>query len=362
MTSPTNTTSINQLLRRHSRERLFVKPIRWTNRQIELLGCQFIARRLSRWPTQPFSYQASLPPSATSSSGSSGADDDLEGDEWRAAYGYCNFDKPIEHAQKMTQGQGAVSRRTAVIKLLDYGILRPDLKRQSVHFCFDGTRFSIPIPCLVFSRLRPRRLAMGSDETAVPPFPLVIWFDHGPYVGSLRRNIYPERRKNAPVAALHKIHLRRITPAAYYRDPYIVAALIALAQAQKHWEEKYHPGVVSEVFTTRLILSYSENQETVHLYMADVSAAFLDKLAHPDEFETTSSSLQVFCDEIKSRPAKTFRERLLQRLSLAEETEVEGDEQLDKMQGIKRKRSNDDEENMPGPSDQRSETSPVVPQ
>lgn len=75
----------------------------------------------------------------------------------------------------------------------------------------------------------------------------------------------------------------------------------------------------------------------MQLYMADVSAAFLDKLAHPHEYKTVTP-LQVFHDEMRIRPKKYLRERLLQRMFLADTEGL----QMDKRRGIKRKMSEDE--------------------
>lgn len=88
---------------------------------------------------------------------------------------------------------------------------------------------------------------------------------------------------------------------------------------------------------TRLVLSDAENKKTVQLYMADVSAAFLDKLEHPES--KTNISLQVFRDEVNSKPTESLRGRLLQRMFLTEETEGV---QIDEERGIKRSRSEDE--------------------
>jgi len=49
LSSPSRSTpepsSINDILRRHSRSRLYVYPIQWTSDQLELLECRFLAKR-----------------------------------------------------------------------------------------------------------------------------------------------------------------------------------------------------------------------------------------------------------------------------------------------------------------------------
>ena len=124
--------------------------------------------------------------------------------------------------------------------------------RETLDLCYDRKRFRIPIPCLLFGRRRPHRLAhpsrtpplpssvsrkaLPATET-VPLFPLVLWLDRGPHITGVRRKRFESpRRRNPPVSTLRRIWLRRITPPDPYQDPYIVAALIALAQAQWDWQ------------------------------------------------------------------------------------------------------------------------------
>ena len=45
--------SLNDLLRRHCRDRLYVQPLHWTAQHLQLLGCRFVCHR--RTP-QPESY------------------------------------------------------------------------------------------------------------------------------------------------------------------------------------------------------------------------------------------------------------------------------------------------------------------
>lgn len=46
--APPEPLSINGILRQHSRSRLFVKPLRWKQLQLELLGCRFAFRKAGK--------------------------------------------------------------------------------------------------------------------------------------------------------------------------------------------------------------------------------------------------------------------------------------------------------------------------
>ena len=60
--------SLNDLLRRHCRDRLYVPPLHWSAKHLELLKCQFVPRRHTPKPAN--STQARLtPPSESEQSG-----------------------------------------------------------------------------------------------------------------------------------------------------------------------------------------------------------------------------------------------------------------------------------------------------
>ena len=73
--------------------------------------------------------------------------------------------------------------------------------------------------------------------------------------------------------------------------------------------------------------------------MAEAPALFLDKLARPGVEPETASTLQIIRDEVKSKPVRSLRTRLLQAvLLLAGKT---GDEE---QRGAKRKRAGGEED------------------
>jgi hypothetical protein len=56
--------SLNDLLRRHCRDRLYVPPLRWTAQHVQLLECRFVPR--PRTPQLASSTQARLTPQSES--------------------------------------------------------------------------------------------------------------------------------------------------------------------------------------------------------------------------------------------------------------------------------------------------------
>jgi hypothetical protein len=64
VSQPPQPLSLNDLLRRHRHDRLYVKPLHWTAQHLQLLKCRFVHRRRTPQPTS--STQGGLAPSSES--------------------------------------------------------------------------------------------------------------------------------------------------------------------------------------------------------------------------------------------------------------------------------------------------------
>ena len=71
---------------------------------------------------------------------------------------------------------------------------------------------------------------------------MVAWLDRGPHITAARkRRLHSDwwsRWKNPPVARLCETRLKQMTPDDKMCEPYVVATLIAMAQAQRKWEDR----------------------------------------------------------------------------------------------------------------------------
>jgi hypothetical protein len=63
---PPQSFSLNDLLRQHCRDRLYIQPLHWTAQHLQLLGCRFVCRR--RTPQPASSTLAGLTPPSESNS------------------------------------------------------------------------------------------------------------------------------------------------------------------------------------------------------------------------------------------------------------------------------------------------------
>jgi hypothetical protein len=134
--------------------------------------------------------------------------------------------------------------------------------------------------------------------------------------GSLSKK--PHKRESEPVARLRDKKLRARQPEITFEDPYIVAALIALAQAQRWFQTEadkaaqpeaqpssntsalftvrlsvqvhYHARPTPDYnwmltgFKVRLLLVTEIHSQHLYMYEASISSAFLDQLKKPSQF------------------------------------------------------------------------------
>ncbi|KAF4417301.1 hypothetical protein F53441_14525 [Fusarium austroafricanum] len=112
--------------------------------------------------------------------------------------------------------------------------------------------------------------------------PLIIGFFH-------YNNVTKEREKkltaqphpgdgyNMPVTQLYLRKLRRVTPALWYEDPYLLCVLLALAQTQ--WYGPHSPRPASILI--RLLVTNEIDTTHAHIFQADFSHDLLQSLQTP---------------------------------------------------------------------------------
>ena len=94
---PLQPLSLNDLLRQHCHNRLYVKPLHWTAQHLQLLKCRFVRRQ--RTPQLASSSQDGLSPPSKSEQPSedskvdNGRDICIQKAIYRLAYGNCMMDK-----------------------------------------------------------------------------------------------------------------------------------------------------------------------------------------------------------------------------------------------------------------------------
>ncbi|KAH7019543.1 hypothetical protein EDB80DRAFT_204490 [Ilyonectria destructans] len=308
--------SISDILRKHSRERLLVNPLQWTAQQLQLLECQFRRRKVP------------LPPKPVNSTGHCAWSDDAIGgepqqqprqDEQREGR-WDEYQRPQpgnSHAETIHDAVGYLRKptvpgfRASTIEYLlaDYGIHRAGNclelsfdRRHVANVRTDGvfSHSDSKFPTLAYLDLETH--AERREDHIIPP---VVY--KGRSSGSRLRN-------NSPVIRLGKKKLCRVRPTIEVEDPYILAALISLAQKQRECRRGKGMKTPERVETSpsNLEPATRESREPatcykVHLialpdgtrnlcfYNASIPSAFLDKLDQPSLYFPSEPVLVSYC-------------------------------------------------------------------
>ncbi|KAK4238208.1 hypothetical protein C8A03DRAFT_33814 [Achaetomium macrosporum] len=267
--------SINQLVARHARERLLVRPVRWTDRRLSLLRCRFHSQgEGGRAEGMPTAY---LKPETSDS------------DSERQTLYLEHTDNFWDRSRSIDELLGLVSEhRTLNRKYLG-----------SVALYFNQQ------PCAKFA-YKDREIITAQPGRKRIRFAL---FDMSEPLRQRFQHFKPPWPKNEPVAE-HKRRLRkRLAPRDRYRDPYLVAVIIALAQKKRH--EAPQQASPPRGFTVRLLI-LDRDKTSVFQYVAHVQGSFLDMFDHPaTQPPSGNPGLDVHCWEIPSSPGSTFAHRLV---------------------------------------------------
>ncbi|KAH0493752.1 hypothetical protein TgHK011_000403 [Trichoderma gracile] len=245
--APTTPLSINQLLRLHCRERLFVHPVEWTHRHLELLECSFA-------PSTPEPAPACLPALVP-------LDKELEE--------HVNARFVRQLASRRGRGAPDFTWREAQL-----GRILTSNEHLSMHYrggiYLRFGNHACNLPCVL----------IGDYTARQHNVPFAACIDRFNIESQRYERVKTHRdvRQSEATNSLRSLLLRKLTPRNYYHDPYILALLIALAQGQRAACESNRSaegGIRPQVLMT----SYKENH--VHLFAADISPAVLDRLEFP---------------------------------------------------------------------------------
>lgn len=186
--------SINQILRKHSRDRLFVHPLRWTSQQVTLLECHFARKTVK------------VPPAL-----------------------HAQFPEPLRFAADRLW-QACLAKKRILYDLLE------DYNLRCHHSC------SLPFR---FGRQEVTRVAThgvfspaSSTGSTAPPNLACLELAA---VQEQRNDSVSRRLENDLIAvSLQLKHQHRLRRTNKVEDPYIVATLVALAQEQ-HLQDSTRP-------------------------------------------------------------------------------------------------------------------------
>lgn len=255
MSTPTTrgAQSVNSILQTNHRERLFVPPLRWTDRHLQLLGCSFVApperdcRSIAdALPDEPRGPIGALISSADVSQGINAARIFALGRFISAKYdGICLLLSYPGSALK-TSRFVATSPLLAHIRRRPL-VLLPSLTNGLATFRYDslwfqfGQRSVSQLPCLTFT-FRPKTSTKKcGDGSSTYPLPCLAFLTLTEIGKRRRKSLRPHLglgQKDRPTFRIYQRNLQKLTPAEPLHDAYIAALLIALAQARRASQEE----------------------------------------------------------------------------------------------------------------------------
>ncbi|KAF9873991.1 hypothetical protein CkaCkLH20_08363 [Colletotrichum karsti] len=311
--------SVHEILRQYPRERLWVHPYFWTSRHLTLLDCAIIdATAMDALPmtsTKPQRKRHSvrkLLPSPTAEP--NGFSPPPTPPQLPTVTSHdATLPDHARWARRIAQSPVLVARDVAMRSLLKQQQRNRDLiiKQVASKVSFRLEKLSQHIPCSVYA------------DSLTPAGPSIVFLEANDLrerrAAILKRRFLP--RYSKPGHSLLNIHLARLGDVCPWQDPYIAAVLIAIAQAQRKAMRRLSPSPTGDTFQAvpvalqvRLLLSDVQDTSVLRIFTADVSDAYLDKLAHPHIRPPPNSSIQIRVTKIPYEPYLSFQQRLLETL------------------------------------------------
>ncbi|KAF4968785.1 hypothetical protein FSARC_3914 [Fusarium sarcochroum] len=271
--------NVNGICRQHPRERLFVQPLEWTQLHLELLNC---------------SFQEETPETPSK---------EPEDDTSEVFDGKKSANRSARTAERLATSE---MKNAAIKKLVteDGGPLR--FQRPFGYFCF-GIKHEYRLHGAVFS--------LRSSGSLSPVF---AFLQRG-MIKIQRESVFQlpkPRRPNPPAELLREMRLKQLEPSDHWRDPYVLAVLVGLAQSQA--EEKHspkYPFPENHIFKACAAFVDENNTDFMYFYDAQVSVAFLSKFEYPHTLmkpkNAISSELGIRMKKLPFQPYSSFQSRLL---------------------------------------------------
>ncbi|CAG9947958.1 unnamed protein product [Clonostachys rosea f. rosea IK726] len=297
--------SIYAIMRQHCRSRLYVPPICWTLEHLELLGCEFSSKEV------PQNERRRKSPNSDVSQVSD--DGTVAVEKMDTTLGYA-----VRAARLLSRPCAMEGRVSAVISILAACGIEAREMHNSLPFHFDRRIVSIQTDGIFTSESATVSLAYINLDVL-----------HSLRSQHIRQKFLPRTRVrgrlNSPVASLIRKNICRLKPENEIVDPYIVAALIALAQHQYRRREQLRSNTATGVpsteqencfprpFKVHLLAVPGIAARELYLYAARIPPAFLDKFDQPSKF-SPSGPISVAYYSLPLRNARKLPKRLLDAL------------------------------------------------
>ncbi|KAF7543475.1 hypothetical protein G7Z17_g10714 [Cylindrodendrum hubeiense] len=284
---------IDEIIRRHPRERLFVQPLEWTARHLELLQCSF--------ELQGDAVPSKIPVDEAVQ------DADLID---RRPFNYWTHEAEV---LATSDTKNAVIRRILTDRNGPFKCIRP------FGFFRFGSDHRFRLHGLVFAPCIQRQIPAQNHP---PP---VFAFMQRSMVKIQRETAFPmprpRRRQhvpNVPVAAARQLQLKHLEPADPCRDPYILAVLLGLAQAQAEAASLSSDDSNNGRREYRVCAIFVDEKNTEHMifYSANITTAFLAKFEYPEDLQVPqwsplSDPLVIRQIKFPYQPYSSLRQRLV---------------------------------------------------
>ncbi|KAH6623806.1 hypothetical protein F5144DRAFT_372150 [Chaetomium tenue] len=281
--------SIQAILREQCRSRLYVSPIAWTSNQPRLLGCDFAIQML-------------------------GATGERHGGAEKESTTQQRTEKYQERifAAANLQGPAIASWwKGAVEDFLGTYNIRPLRSGSTLPFRF-GDR--------VVAKIKPDAI-FSAGSTA----PFLVYINLETIAALREKHVYSRsrvgRRHSFPVATLKQKKLRSLQPRLKTEDPYILAALIALAQEQQLQSRQATHGRAVDAqaqlsrpseteaplhdttsFKVHALVVSGANAQVLYVYKASIPSEFLENFQKPSQFSPSCPIRVSYCLLPLTRP------------------------------------------------------------
>ncbi|WQF90310.1 hypothetical protein CDEST_15324 [Colletotrichum destructivum] len=348
--------SISQILALTPLHQLQVPPLHWTKHHLRLLRCAFVddqdithphsvynhsadsqtipdvaENTITLFPQTPppptcaASVSSSSPPppfppqiiessdahdkTVTPPDSNSDSDTDIDADASAQALNcFLSHRAPflphVRWARCLALSRVVAAKEGAITSLLEKSPLQAKPARSTPTFHYKLFR----------ERVAGTAFAMPSE-----PSPSIL-FLQASEIGRCRaaslRHLYLQRHSRDR-KRLFDDHLGRIAADIdAFRDPYIAAALIAMAQARRKaiQSQARSPPPHQDTYSVRLLLSDINNPTCLRTFSAEIPDAFLDKLAYPQLSPLPSATFQIVHTPVAYMPYASFQSRLGQVL------------------------------------------------
>ncbi|KAK4223484.1 hypothetical protein QBC38DRAFT_46902 [Podospora fimiseda] len=291
--------SLYDIMHDHAGTVLYTIPICWTDLHTQLLGAEFEARPAILTPVPDISEQKIIEPSRTART-LTGELQALVRPAPSPAQGFCK-NRAIKHVMSTLFPNTLSKPKTGAELDLYFG---PKVFKKMIRIpCVWKSVASRDASFDSMATLDPNSHGKSTVETDYAPNLPILAYVNRAQIAAIRKNLFhikpgPNGTFNEVVARLQALRSKQLVPANDDQDPYIVAVLIAMAQAHFYRPAKsnsspessqqssktirMHPPQFRDI-KIQLITHDEGNMIEPHflIYTATVTATFLERFMHP---------------------------------------------------------------------------------